>query len=72
MIPGVVANRMPGFRYLSDDFRIFPGIFADHKESRVNLMFFQDIQQTRRIFRMRAIVKRQRDSIRYRNGSDRP
>lgn len=60
MIPGVITDSMAGFCRFSHDLRIFSGGLTNHKEGSLRLIFFQNMQDTGSMLRVRTIIECQR------------
>jgi hypothetical protein len=61
MIPRVIADRVTGLCDLLHKMWVLLCRLADHKEGCVRLMPFQEVQEARREFRMRPIIKCESD-----------
>jgi hypothetical protein len=57
MIPGVVADGMPGLGNLPYDIGMFFCVLANHEKGRVRLMSRQNVEKTRRPPRVWAIIE---------------
>ena len=61
MIPRMVSNRVPGFRHTANECTMPVRRFANDKESAARAIPLQQFDQFGRRFRMRPVVKCQRD-----------
>jgi len=62
--PGMIADLMPFRKDFPDQFRPAASPFSQEKKCGGNIVLPQDLQQNRRSFRMRAVVKCQRKNAR--------
>ena len=59
MRPGMRSDGVAGRQHLLEDFRIIGGVLADRKEDAGGAFFRERLQDRRRIYRPRAVVKGQ-------------
>ena len=63
VVVGVVTNRVSGFKHLRKDIRVLVDILAHHEERRFDIVLGQNIQQSRRHFRYRTVIKGEIDRL---------
>jgi hypothetical protein len=55
----MIANGMPSLPYTPHQIWILDGNLSKHKKGSMGFMAFENVQQSRRVFSMGSIIKRQ-------------
>ena len=61
MVPGVIAERVPGRGHPLDQLRMPAGALPHHEERGLGAIALQEVEQRRRVLRMGAVVEGQGD-----------